>query len=267
MIKFFRNIRKSQLSDGKTGRYIKYAFGEIVLVMIGILLALQVNNWNQERFSKNLEFQYYERLLDDVREERLILESTLNYSKQVSEHAKNAILVFENSSGANPDPVANLVDIYQASQLLDPYSSSSTYKELIASGQINLIQNDSLKTALIRYYDVEWSESGVAILENTYRKNLRGKMPDDIQTKIRESCGDIYKKTGNSYLTKLPKKCTIQMDDNIAKSVVEELRKDESLKNDLRYLIGNEAGKANDLMTTITQLEGLSLLLENVDHD
>ena len=44
MIKFFRNIRQQLLGEGKTGKYLKYALGEILLVMIGILLALQVNN-------------------------------------------------------------------------------------------------------------------------------------------------------------------------------------------------------------------------------
>jgi len=53
MIKFFRNIRQKLLSEGKTTNYIKYAIGEIVLVMIGILLALQVNNWNENRKKKS----------------------------------------------------------------------------------------------------------------------------------------------------------------------------------------------------------------------
>ena len=49
MIKFFRHIRKSQLMENKTGKYVKYAIGEIVLVVIGILIALQVNNWNEQK--------------------------------------------------------------------------------------------------------------------------------------------------------------------------------------------------------------------------
>jgi len=49
MITFFRKIRKNSLSDGKTGKYLKYAVGEIVLVVIGILIALQINNWNEQR--------------------------------------------------------------------------------------------------------------------------------------------------------------------------------------------------------------------------
>jgi len=48
MIKFFNKIRKQLLDENKTGRYFKYAIGEIILVMIGILLALQINNWNQK---------------------------------------------------------------------------------------------------------------------------------------------------------------------------------------------------------------------------
>jgi hypothetical protein len=255
------------MEKNKTGKYFKYATGEIVLVVIGILIALSINNWNQNRLDENLESQYYNRLLDDVREEKLILQATVNYSKQVLGHAKNAIAVFENSPDANPNPIDNLIDMYQASQLADSYSASSTYKELIASGQINLIQNDSLKTALIRYYEVDWSESGVFQLENKYRENLRGKMPDEIQTQIRLNCGDIYVKTRNSYLMTLPDICDINLDSKIAQSVVEELRKDESLKKDLRYLIGNESGKLNDLKTVNMQLDGLNMLLEAISKD
>jgi hypothetical protein len=49
MIKFFRKIRQNLLVENKTGKYLKYAFGEIVLVVIGILIALQINNWNERK--------------------------------------------------------------------------------------------------------------------------------------------------------------------------------------------------------------------------
>ena len=55
MIKFFRKIRQKLLSKGKTGKYLKYAIGEIILVVIGILIALQINNWNERRKFKNVE--------------------------------------------------------------------------------------------------------------------------------------------------------------------------------------------------------------------
>ncbi len=66
MIKFFRKIRQSLLVEGKTGKYFKYAIGEIVLVVIGILLALQINNWNEARKTRNKEMSYLTNIKNDL---------------------------------------------------------------------------------------------------------------------------------------------------------------------------------------------------------
>ena len=65
MIKFFRKIRRKILDEGSLKRYIIYAIGEIILVVIGILIAVQLNNWNQERI-RNAELEV---LLDKVEED------------------------------------------------------------------------------------------------------------------------------------------------------------------------------------------------------
>jgi len=65
MIKFFRKIRYNLMETGKTGKYFKYAIGEIVLVVIGILIALSINNWNQNRIDKKREITLLEQLLDN----------------------------------------------------------------------------------------------------------------------------------------------------------------------------------------------------------
>ncbi|NRD24497.1 hypothetical protein HNV10_14660 [Winogradskyella litoriviva] len=77
MIKFFRKIRQNLLSEGKTGKYFKYAVGEIVLVVIGILIALQLNNLNDERKTENLRQVYYKQLLRDFEKDK-------NYIKEAS---------------------------------------------------------------------------------------------------------------------------------------------------------------------------------------
>src|SRR6056300_1305278 len=73
MIKFFRHIRQNLLMENKTGepalpagRYLKYAIGEIILVVIGILIALQVNNWNTYRNKKEQVVHYSKLLTEDI---------------------------------------------------------------------------------------------------------------------------------------------------------------------------------------------------------
>lgn len=266
-MRLFRRIRQNLLAKGKTLEYIKYAIGEILLIMLGILLALQVENWNQNRTNKNLENQYYHRLLEDLKEEKEIVQSALNYSTQVISHAKRAIVVFENAADNIDNPVDNLIDMYQASQIKDPNSASTTYEELISSGHINLIRNDSLKTALIRYYEILWTETAMYQISNTYRDNLRSKMPDFIQTEIRSKCGDTYIKLRSAYDVALPKSCVINIDFGIAQNVVRNLRKDQSLKMDLRVLIGNENSKLEVIRSVKRQLEDLINQFDNLEMD
>src|SRR5210317_370552 len=74
MLKFFRHIRKNLMETGKTGKYFKYAIGEIILVVIGILIALSINNWNENRKLQNEELK----LLFDIKTN---LETTLGNLK------------------------------------------------------------------------------------------------------------------------------------------------------------------------------------------
>ncbi|MUU79446.1 DUF6090 family protein [Winogradskyella endarachnes] len=66
MIKFFRKIRYNLVETGKTGKYLKYAVGEIVLVVIGILIALQINNWNEKRKTNNTLENYYHQIITEL---------------------------------------------------------------------------------------------------------------------------------------------------------------------------------------------------------
>lgn len=81
MIKFFRQIRKSLLMENKTSKYLKYAIGEIVLVVIGILIALQVNNWNEQRKTHLNELKLAEQLLEDARADSIFFESRIQFQQ------------------------------------------------------------------------------------------------------------------------------------------------------------------------------------------
>ena len=93
MIKFFRKIRQNLLMEnvskgetGKTSKYIKYAIGEIVLVVIGILIALQINNWNERNKELKKEQAFLKEINLDFKSNKSQLDSIISYNK-VSLHA------------------------------------------------------------------------------------------------------------------------------------------------------------------------------------
>ena len=77
MIKFFRKIRQNLIMQNKTSKYFKYAIGEIILVVIGILIALQINNWNENRKELYNEAKILKTLNDEFSENKITLDSTL----------------------------------------------------------------------------------------------------------------------------------------------------------------------------------------------
>lgn len=78
MIKLFRNISKKLLEQGKTTYYLKYAIGEIVLVVIGILIALSINNWNETRKIRNSEHEILKNLKSELIINKIELERIYN---------------------------------------------------------------------------------------------------------------------------------------------------------------------------------------------
>ena len=90
MIKFFRRIRQRLLTENKFYKYLLYAFGEIVLVVIGILIALQINNWNEEQKNKVIEQQLLTSLLLELETNLTILIKTIETNTEI---IKNCITI------------------------------------------------------------------------------------------------------------------------------------------------------------------------------
>ena len=82
MVKFWRNIRRKLIEQGSLKRYLFYAVGEILLVMIGILLALQVNNWNENRKNITLLKSYTNSLIQDLKQDAIVLNSIIDFADQ-----------------------------------------------------------------------------------------------------------------------------------------------------------------------------------------
>lgn len=152
MIKFFRLIRKDLMEAGKKAKYFKYAIGEIVLVVIGILIALQVNNWNENRKSIIKK----EKLLNALKIEFISnltqLDKVLYYDNLVLEGTKRLMRIDpENLIEITSDSMPNWLQNASFRWTFNPINGA--LKTGISSGEIHLIQNDSLVNLLFGWQD------------------------------------------------------------------------------------------------------------------
>jgi len=153
MIGFFRKIRRKLSNENKFIQYSRYAIGEILLVVIGILIALQINTtvkWNQNR---KLEIEYlnvfnYE-LEEDIIFYKDLIESLISQQKSL----RNVIEVIENPQEVILDSLRFINDYRKGSGGENLDRSSVTWKELQSTGQISLIQNKNLIRKFFEYYD------------------------------------------------------------------------------------------------------------------
>ena len=78
MIKFFRNIRQRMIKENRVSKYLLYAIGEIVLVVIGILIALSINSWNEDRLDKKEVAIYLEQIRTELAFDIKVFEKDLD---------------------------------------------------------------------------------------------------------------------------------------------------------------------------------------------
>jgi hypothetical protein len=161
MIKIFRNIRKKLLTEGKTTKYFKYAIGEIILVVIGILIALQINNWNQNSQIKHSNQLLLKKMLIDLDNIETRLNSiTFTYSKDndfdyisLTEAINNcdSILTLVDK-GLKKENLAYLANVRttQGGTLLNIYDN--TYNELLNTGSLYSLGSDTLVKAIQNFY-------------------------------------------------------------------------------------------------------------------
>jgi hypothetical protein len=162
MIKFFRKIRQRSLTENKFGKYLLYAVGEILLVVIGILIALQVDNWNGKRKLRAVQQELLEDLRDDLIESREELEKGLALNKfTVSQYRiiMDAI-VNDDPGSAKIDSAATYLPNWHS-----PFFTSTTYESL-KSNESNIIENDQLRKQISNLYDQHF-----VFLQEDYDKN------------------------------------------------------------------------------------------------
>ena len=168
MVKFFRGIRKNLLDNGKNSKYFKYAIGEIVLVVIGILIALQINTWNQQRLIKIDETKTLKSLFAEFSENLIKFDAIYKDQKTRDSIVKRLL----KPSTIN-EPFETLDSlIYKLGWNFKFNPSMGIYTSVINSSKIEIISNDSLKNRISNFNNILVDYEEEEIGANYYGTNF-----------------------------------------------------------------------------------------------
>ena len=146
--------------ENKTGKYFKYAIGEIILVVIGILIALQINYWNENKKIKTTEIYVLTEVLNNLNEDALILNDIINQRKKARLSVANMLIYLEKENISKDTLEKDIVNFLT----FERYFPINNAYEILKSKGLQL-SNNILTTKISRYYDYEQKKMNRSIID------------------------------------------------------------------------------------------------------
>ncbi|MFC4720857.1 DUF6090 family protein [Geojedonia litorea] len=191
MIKFFRHIRQNLIMENKSGKYLKYALGEIILVVIGILIALQINNWNENRKAKASEDNFFENVLLDLEKDEAKLDYYYEFHSKRIDYLDTLLTYVRNPNlSMGIDKFGMYVEplFYSA----NPTNYSNTFESAKSMGTFNNFKEKERLKALSQYYSdfvlIEQAFSSILRFVETQFEPLMYTLPEGYMT---EATGNL----------------------------------------------------------------------------
>ena len=170
MLSFFRKIRQTLLSQNRTSKYLLYAAGEILLVVIGILIALQINNWNEARKERIQENSYLNRILSENKQDIETFSASIKNLEKGMETVENFSRALKNKGVHDSILIFTANEYFRYGSIYPIFSSStSTFDDLSSTGNLKVIRNSALRDQIVKHYakhkavaeriqiDIEWA--------------------------------------------------------------------------------------------------------------
>lgn len=163
---------------------------ELLIVILGILIALQVSTWNQDRLDRARADSYYRRIGADLRADLVRIDKTRVFWKQVSDYGLGAIAFGERGEMVEGSAWKTVLAYYQASQILPFELEDTSFSEMRDAGDLNLVPDERLRKALAGYYRLTGVGITAQVLHHdpVYRMQVRGLTPTAVQRYIWAKC-------------------------------------------------------------------------------
>ena len=150
MFRFFRRIRLRLISDSRISKYLVYAIGEIILVVVGILIALQINNWNEQRKLDNFELHILHAFNAGLEKDLEDIDENIDFHQRAWNAGDSLLTILQTNAPYKSEIVSTwFADLMLATIFVHSTSAFETLK----SNGINIIKNESLRNSIIEVFD------------------------------------------------------------------------------------------------------------------
>ncbi len=201
---------------------------ELVVVIIGVFIGLQVSNWNAGRVDAARAHGYLQRIANDLDADIAGYQDRLEFWGRVTAYGEQGLAYTETGDAKGATQWQLLLAYFQSSQVAEFYTTDATFVELKSSGELGLISNTRLRNALANYYS---NDANPALTERpAYRQHVRGIIPLAVQQYIWDHC---YSSNSRMIQKLLP--CQAELDETKTAAIVDAIRSDHALMSELRY--------------------------------
>jgi|GEM_PF-1656505 len=234
---------------------------DVLVVIVGIFLGMQVTDWNEERKQKASLQAYYDLLLSDLNEELSDWTNTRIYYQRTRQYGIQALEHMERGDALDP---AQIVALYQASQTMIPAHYQTAYTEISAHGLISLIPDKTFKRQLSFHYSNLDSITSMNLINTRYRSYLRAYFDFSIRETIHSQCGDRAFVDENGFSRfKMPETCDLDLSE-------QQIEKQEALLqaySDMNIDLRNHLATIDYILTDINfAIESSSSLRDSILH-
>jgi len=199
-----------RLSDNlRTQNWLAIAI-ELVIVVIGVFIGIQVANWNTARLERNTAQTYITRIREDLAANVTDMQARIAYYEWVKTHAMEALAAFERP----PEAIGAqfLIDAYQASQIVPRTFGRNTYDEVLSVGGINSISDVDMRRRLANFYLTAQTREVILRYIPPYRESLRRHMPYAVQAQMTKKCSErLGADEQGAPVVMLPEQCSLDL--------------------------------------------------------
>ena len=184
---------------------------DVVIVVIGVFLGTQANNWNESRLERAAAADYRQQIIKDLASNEADMASRSAYYGEARKHALAALNRLDSASGPRGEQF--LIDSFQASQVWLRPLVRNGYDEMVGAGLSHGIGDERLRSRLAAYYTQIRQFDVTALSSTQYREKLRRALPYRIQAAIQRQCGDRIKtRSDGEQEASLPDQCRLGLD-------------------------------------------------------